>query len=339
MILIDAIYINSFGGLTILKTLVNGLKEIKPHNYKDFHFLLDDRIDAALLSEIKNYSYELVRGNHFSRKKAYQKNIKLISKIICLANVPPLIECRIPVLIYFHNLLLLENRLSYVSLQQFLLNNLKLIYVRYFNSRSYKWIVQTRYMQEKLSSKLKINKDKIEIIPFYEINDIDYTHKDFNEKIISFFCVTSSSRHKNLKRLIKAFKKANLNKNIDYNLYVTTEGKDINMNNKKIKYLGSINRNEMIKYYSKSHYVILPSLVESFGLPIFEGIKSGSNIILSNINSLKEICKPSLNFDPLNTNDISRAFQNAATLNYKTKSSITIKNEINNFIKLIIRNV
>ena len=62
-------------------------------------------------------------------------------------------------------------------------------------------------MQEKLSSKLKINKDKIEIIPFYEINDIDYTHKDFNEKIISFFCVTSSSRHKNLKRLIKAFKK------------------------------------------------------------------------------------------------------------------------------------
>ena len=59
------------------------------------------------------------------------------------------------------------------------------------------------------------------------------------------------------------------------------------MNNKKIKYLGSINRNK-IKYYSKYYY--FPYLVESFGLPIFEGIKSGSNIILSNINSLKEIC-------------------------------------------------
>ena len=111
------------------------------------------------------------------------------------------------------------------------------------------------------------------------------------------------------------------------------------MINKRIKYLGSINRNEITKYYSKSHYVILPSLVESFGLPIFEGIKSGSNVILSNINSLKEICKPSLNFDPLNTNDISRAIQNAANLNYGTKSSITIKNEINNFINLITRNV
>lgn len=339
MILIDAIYINSFGGLTILKTLINGLKENKHHNNESFHFLIDKRIDESLLPEMKNYSYELVRGDHSSRKKAYIKNIKLISKIICLANVPPIIQCRIPVLIYFHNLLLLENKLSYVSLQQFLFNNLKWIYIRYFNIRSYKWIVQTRYMQEKLSSKLKINKDKIEIIPFYEINDINYTHKDFNEKIISFFCVTSNSRHKNLKRLVKAFKKASLNKNVYYNLYITTTGKDLNMINKRIKYLGSINRDKIKKYYSKSHYVILPSLVESFGLPIVEGIKSGSNIILSNINSLKEICKPSLNFDPLNTEDISRAFQNAATLNYKTKSSITIKNEINNFIKLIIRNV
>ena len=339
MILIDAIYINSLGGLTILKTLLSGLKENKSHNYKNFHFLLDERIDESLLSEIKNYSYELVRGNHYSRKKAYQKNINLISKIICLANVPPLIKFKIPVIIYFHNLLLLENKISYVSLYQFILNKLKLVYVRYFNSRSYKWVVQTRYMQQKLSSKLKINKDKIKIIPFYEIQDIDYSDKDFNEKSISFFCVTSSSRHKNLKRLVKAFKNANLNKSVDYNLYITTNGKDLNFINKRIKYLGPINRDKIKKYYSKSHYVILPSLVESFGLPIVEGIKSGSNVILSNINSLKEICKPSINFDPLNTIDITRAIQNAANLNYETKSSITIKNEINNFINLITQNV
>ena len=56
MILIDAIYINSLGGLTILKTLLSGLKENKSHNYKNFHFLLDERIDESLLSEIKNYS-------------------------------------------------------------------------------------------------------------------------------------------------------------------------------------------------------------------------------------------------------------------------------------------
>ena len=47
----------------------------------------------------------------------------------------------------------------------------------------------------------------------------------------------------------------------------------------------------------------------------------------------------SINFDPLNTIDITRAIQNAANLNYETKSSITIKNEINNFINLITRNV
>ena len=41
----------------------------------------------------------------------------------------------------------------------------------------------------------------------------------------------------------------------------------------------------------------------------------------------------------LNTIDITRAIQNAANLNYETKSSITIKNEINNFINLITRNV
>ena len=53
MILIDAIYINSLGGLTILKTLLNGLKENQSINYDNFHFLLDERVDKALLPEIK----------------------------------------------------------------------------------------------------------------------------------------------------------------------------------------------------------------------------------------------------------------------------------------------
>ena len=104
---------------------------------------------------------------------------------------------------------------------------------------------------------------------------------------------------------------------------------------KNIIYLGYIKRDEILSQYLKSHFVILPSLIESFGLPIIEGIKSGSKILVSNIDSLKEICIPSISFNPTITKDIVSAFEMAGSFSYQKDSILTIKNEINNFINLI----
>ena len=170
------------------------------------------------------------------------------------------------------------------------------------------------------------------------IEDI-FTKKDFSSKSINFLCVTSNARHKNLKNLVTSFINAKLDSKKKFSLFITTSGNNFIKENKKIIYLNYINREEMLRYYSKSHFIVLPSLIESFGLPIVEGIKSGSNVLISNIDSLKEICTPSISFNPLNIKDLISALEKAASLSYEKNSLLTIKNEINNFIDIINRDV
>ena len=339
MILIDAIHIHSHGGLTILDSLINGIEENSSVDPNNFHFFIDDRIDPSIIKRMKNYSTERVSANHFNRKKAYEKKINLVNKIVCLANIPPPLKLSKPVYIYFHNLLLLDNKTTYVTPYFFILNKLKLQYIKFFINKSYRWVVQTNYMKNKLYEILKINKERINICPFYFDDDINTKEKDFNSKSVNFLCVTSSAKHKNLNNLVKAFMKARLDVKKQFTLFITTDGNDITKGNKNIIYLGYIKREEIISHYSKSHFVILPSLIESFGLPIIEGIKSGSNVLVSNIDSLKEICLPTISFNPRSTKDMTAAIEMTGSLSYQKDSILSIKNEIDNFINIINRDV
>lgn len=339
MILIDAIYIHSHGGKTILDSFISAVEKNPNSEINNFHFLIDDRLDLSLIQGKKNYSYERVNASHFNRQSAYQRNINIIDKIVCLANIPPPINSTKKVYIYFHNLLLLDNKMRFVSFFHFILNKIKLSYIKFYNKSSYNWIVQTGFMKDKLSKKLNINKESIDVIPFYNDDDIIFTKKDFSSKSINFLCVTSNARHKNLKNLVTSFINAKLDSKKKFSLFITTSGNNFIKENKKIIYLNYINREEMLRYYSKSHFIVLPSLIESFGLPIVEGIKSGSNVLISNIDSLKEICTPSISFNPLNIKDLISALEKAASLSYEKNSLLTIKNEINNFIDIINRDV
>ena len=80
-------------------------------------------------------------------------------------------------------------------------------------------------------------------------------------------------------------------------------------------------------------------MIESFGLPIIEGISSGANILSSDIESIKNVAKPSIKFDPKEEFQIKKAFEDSAKLLYNSSSILKIQNEINNFIKLIYNNV
>ena len=54
----------------------------------------------------------------------------------------------------------------------------------------------------------------------------------------------------------------------------------------KIKYLGQLKHEKLINHYAESKYLIFPSLKESFGLPLVEGIQSGCIILSSDLNFL-----------------------------------------------------
>ena len=285
------------------------------------------------------YKTTKVEPSHYKRKTTYLSEVDKYDKIVCLSNIPPPIKLNKTVYIYFHNLLLVTFSLNFSSPYALCLNFLKVQYIKFFNKGSYNWITQTDYSRSLISKKLNINKNLIKLFPFFDISDIPFIEKNFNSNKLNYLCVTSNSKHKNVSRLINAFFKADFSSKKQVNLSITTSGIDQVNDNKKIKYLGYLNRQELIKKYTQSQYIVFPSMIESFGLPIIEGIKSGSNVLISNIKSLKEICKPSIVFDPLDEKDIIKAFETASDMSYQQNSMITIKNEINTFIKLIINDV
>ena len=135
------------------------------------------------------------------------------------------------------------------------------------------------------------------------------------------------------------FKLSSFNNKKKINLYLTIDGKDIFIENKKIIFLGNLEKNEVLNFYKKAHYLIYPSYAESFGLPILEAIKSGCNVILSNISTFKEICNSSLFFNPKSEESISKSMIKAVNIHYINKSNIVVKNKIDNFIELIFKNV
>ena len=139
--------------------------------------------------------------------------------------------------------------------------------------------------------------------------------------------------------MINAFCKSNFDSDKHVKLCITTKGKNKLIDNKELHFLGYVNRKELINIYSQSHYIIFPSMIESFGLPIIEGISSGANILSSNIKSITEVAETSIKFNPKKESEIKMAFENSSRQIYNSNSKLTIQNEINNFIKLINYNV
>ena len=335
MILLDAVYIHSHGGKSVLVYLLKALE--RNNRFDEIFIFFDTRITIKNRNFKENLNFIKVKANHFSRKNAYLTKLNKINKVICIANVPPPIKLKKEVIIYFHNALLVDfNEKLYFSKRyiNFLLKNL---YIKFFSDKNYKWVVQTNYMKDLLFHNFDIFKRNIKIIPFYDVEDINFERKEFNSDNVNFLCVTSDEKHKNLDFLITAFKKSSFGSKVI--LRVSSDGQNFIDNNKELIFEGKLSRNEIIQLYKISEYLIVPSKIESFGLTILEGIKAGCNVLVSQIPAFKETCIPSIFFNPDKIEEIVLAFEAAEALDYKETSSIKVKNEIDIFIKLIFNNV
>ena len=84
-------------------------------------------------------------------------------------------------------------------------NYLKFNYIKFFNTKSYNWVVQTEYSKNLISKKKNIEKNNIKVLPIYFLDDIIRVKKNFNEKKINFIFLINKSKHKNVNKMIKAF--------------------------------------------------------------------------------------------------------------------------------------
>jgi len=336
-ILIDCVYLNSEGGKKILEIILNNLESRLSFKHS---FLFDDRIDKNILRILRSNEINLIKPSEIERRRFYIANKSKFKKVVCLANVPPPINLESNVLIYFHNELLLKPTKS-GSFKSMLILLVKKIYIKYKNVARYRWIVQTKFMKDGLSFFLGIKKNKIEIFPIFQEL---LPQTAVNKSKRSFLYVCSSARHKNLNRLIKAFNLIENSKYFDLHLHLTIADNKYFINNVfakntnhrlKIINHGIVNQPKLSSLYHKSEFLIFPSLIESFGLPLIESVGYNCKVIASDLPYVYQVIQPSIIFNPYVPKSIANAIDKAILDNNIPDSKLIIKNKIDKFIDLI----
>jgi glycosyltransferase involved in cell wall biosynthesis len=328
MILFDSVYIHQGGGKTILNIL---LSYILKNKLNEYYFIFDKRYEESLLNKIPKEQFSLLSSSEVSRRNFYLKNYNKFNTFFCLGNVPPPIYLRDKkVTIYFQNELLLKARLFNLKESLFWI---KRQYISLLKINNYKWVVQTELMKNKLTDGLKISNKMIKILPVFPILKKNKKHSKLNN---SFIYVASGEYHKNHERLVKAMLMASKKLNKSINLYVTLENnrfKDLlekisSQNSKfQIQNLGVLKQDLILDYYSKSKFLIYPSVFESFGLPLIEASQQDCVVLASDLPYVKEVISNFYSFDPLDINDISLAIEKVIYLEDPNKSVLKIKSE------------
>jgi glycosyltransferase involved in cell wall biosynthesis len=343
-VLIDALYINTGGAKVILETVIAQL-----HNrgiLNNYIFLIDARLNSNLISFIDNANLFIINASVWSHKRFYLNNKKDFNKVVCLANLPPPIAIEDkPVYILFHNAHILKSELSWPQLISITKYAFKRTYILLMNKRKYSWVVQTETMKKLIEKNLFIYSEKIRVIPFYKQFDFDVTNRVKKENLLSFAYIADGQIQKNHKFLIKVFRHLYLEHGLNVTLYLTVSNNYPNLI-KEITYLnqigifiinlGTISHKEIIELYKKVDYLLYPSLIESFGLPLIEASSMGCDVIAINKDYVYDVITPSAVFSTKNIYELSNMIISLYNGKKLPKTKLVVNNSINEFVDLLI---
>lgn len=333
MILVDAVYINNSGGLTLLKYFIQKLskKKIK------IHYLLDKRVIDLI--EIDKSRVTFISNSILRRHLFYVKKRSIFSQVFCFGNLPPTLKLKAKVYTYFHNVLFFDKPINYP---------VRLRISKYFKSKVLQFLakntnefwVQSQSVKELLSS--NINDKTILVLPFYnsETKQIFPRLENASRKI-NFCYISNGNAHKNHEILLKAWKLINKTQP-KYKLHLT-----VTETFPQILKLISIYKNEGVNIlnhgwtdtqslFETCRLQIYPSLNESFGLGLVESIESGCEVLAADLPYAHEVIEAASWFDPSDHESIAESVLNLQLSGEILMSKIKVKNEIDQIIKRLL---
>lgn len=206
--------------------------------------------------------------------------------------------------------------------------------------RAKKVITVSEYVKKDISNFFPKSEHKVEVIyngvqssikKIEKSQEIDQVLKKFNISKPFIFYVGNAYPHKNLERLILAYKL--FDKNFSYNLVLggkpdffynrlKNDFSDIN----GIIFTGELSDFEISCLYSGSQAFVYPSISEGFGIQIIEAIKCESRILCSDNTSFPEIAGDyAFYFNPFDINSIKEALEKHINTSYQQKLPLALK--------------
>lgn len=335
-ILVDALYINFGGGLSILRRLIDSLRTAGI----SFVFIRDQRC-PVFESESSAREVIVMRPSLKERHRYYKTHKQSFHSILCFGNVPPTVKMSCRVYTYFHNLSVLKTPNTY-STRRKILFALKRIMIKMLSKNTDVWIVQTSNTEKMVKKYIGNRQKPFYIYPIYNLPEI-YIESDKRTRNEYLF-IGDYTYSKGHDVLLRAWEKLHeMGKHFILNLTVNrrpaTEQFYIKMetainNGVPIINHGVIPFEKVCELYAKSKAIVYPSQLESLGLGIVEGISAGCDVITSDLPFAYSICKPSEVFDPFSEDSIVKAVLRYEEGN-SPKSELTIHDCVHELITLL----
>lgn len=206
--------------------------------------------------------------------------------------------------------------------------------------KSKKIIVPSNATKKEITDHFRVLSSKIEVT--YEgvfDNNAKFRRQNSTSRLRSgqesktqnyFLYVGNAYPHKNLDRLIKAFMELKKEKrNDDLQLvfvgkedYFYKKLKKKYIQEKNLIFLDFVTDEELSFIYRNAIALVVPSLMEGFGLTVLEAMQSSCFVLASDIQSFKEICYDvAIYFNPESTEDIKSKMEKILSLNRDEKES------------------
>ncbi len=333
-ILIDGLYINKGGGAVLLQYLIEQVAASPAAG--SFYFLLDPRFEKpACLTG----NYTVIANKQTERYKFYRAKGGRFRKVFCFANTPPPVRLKCPVYTYMHNQKLLEAPKRWKERSWWKLY-LKYLIIKAFNKNTDYYIVQTPHMVQEMAEVGLKDAAHCLSIPFYDNSKYAVASPPFADRRKNeFVFISNPSPQKNYPSLLDAWeylldqgRTPVLHVTIDHTApHFEARVKALNERGAKIVNHVYVDPREL---YFNCPFLIFPSIMESFGLPLLEAAESGMKIIASNLDFVFDVVEPSLVFEPYDKASIAAAVMMA--MDSETGfPRVKAKNEIGKLMALL----
>lgn len=277
----------SAGGYVYLYNYLSG------HEGEQFKILISEKHRHILfeynIKELENVSIEFVKPLKVKFLPIiFIHNLRPIDKILYLNSFGSLFVNfkNSQTEILFQNLLLIEKEKSNLKLR--ITDSIKSFLLKLNVRRGIKFFVQSEKMVLKfLENYPAANVSSLDILSTFEYDRTYAIENIVDRGELDIIYPSVYLPHKNFSKLFMALKR---NFNYPINIYFTCDLAELtnedyelvqSISDINIFFVGNLPYKEYLKYLAEVNCVIYPSLIESFGLPIYEGIRSQKVVLYS----------------------------------------------------------
>jgi glycosyltransferase involved in cell wall biosynthesis len=294
------------GGRTLLHALLRGLS-----TGQSCTLIADQRLGSDIPAHVTVERFPATISGRLAAERRLGSAAGAEDLVLCMGNLPPLLECRARIAVFLHNRYLVDAApLAGFPLRTRLRIGIERLWLKTRLRPGTKLIVQTCSMQDAVRRHLGI---EARVLPFVGVMAVPAAARD-QAQPPRFVYPASAEPHKNHEVLLRAWHlldawgiRPELHLTVEPGSAVARAIAQAAEADLAIVNHGPLEPEALQALYGQCSALVFPSRLESFGLPLLEAQRVGLAIIAPELDYVRDVIEPDQTFDPGSPLSLARA--------------------------------